>query len=116
MTRRREAMQLLRFCQLERLLQVAAGFVERSLRIVVGLNSLAVFVGGALALSSNIENLAQLNVAPDFRPSRLAVAVETFPIGIGGRLIVLLLEEDFGDAVMRKRADFVGFEGFVVLG
>ena len=43
---------------LEGFLQILPGFVERALGVVVGLDGLAVFVGGALALSGDVEDLA----------------------------------------------------------
>src|SRR5207245_944615 len=86
--------------------QMLAGFVERALGIVVCLGSLAVFVDRSLALPGDIENLAELNVAPDFCPARIAVAVERVTISICGGLVVFLQEEDFGDAVMRERTVF----------
>src|ERR1700752_3594813 len=69
-----------RFRPLVRLLQVLAGFFEGAEGVVVGLQGLAVFVDRALALSCDIENLAQLNAAPDFGPARLAVPVDRFPV------------------------------------
>ena len=76
-------------------------------------SSLAVFVDGAFALAGNIENLAQLDMAPDFGPARLAVAIDGLAIGIGRGLVVPLQEEDFGDAVMGERTVLVEVERFV---
>ena len=81
--------------------------------IVVGLQRLPVFVGGALALSRDVKNLAQLNVAPDLGPARLAVAIERLTVGVGRRLIVMLQEEHFRDAVVRKRAVLVALQRLV---
>src|SRR6185437_546514 len=61
---------------LVRLLQVFARFVQSALRIVSRLNGLAVFVHRARALAGNVKNLAQHDVAPDFRPSRLGITVQ----------------------------------------
>ena len=85
-------------------------FVQRALRVVVGLQRLAIFVGGALALSGQVEDLAQLNVAPDFGPARLAVAVERLAIGVRRRLVVVLQKEHLGNAVVRQRAVLVDVE------
>src|SRR5271155_2708492 len=67
-------------------LQILAGFFQRAEGVVVGLQGLAIFVHGALALAGNVENLAQLQVAPDFGPARVAVAVERLAVGVGGGL------------------------------
>src|SRR5437899_12193486 len=62
------------------LLQILARFFERPKGIVVRLHSLAIFVDGAFALAGHVEDLAQLNAAPDFSPARFAVAVDSFAI------------------------------------
>src|SRR5262249_22347654 len=63
--------------------------------VVVGLFGFAVFVDGALALTQQIENFAQINVAPDFGPllRRLGHVLQDFAERVGGSLIVLLVEE-----------------------
>ena len=71
---------------LECFLQILPRFVQSALGVVVGLQRLAVFVGGALALSGDVENLAQLDMAPDFGPARLAIAVQAVAVGVGGGL------------------------------
>src|ERR1700730_7663459 len=43
---------------LERFLQILPGFIQSALGVVVGLQSLAVLVGGAFPLSGDVENLA----------------------------------------------------------
>src|SRR5205807_1636279 len=92
------------FLLLVSFLQVAAGFVERALGVVVGLQGLAVFVGSALALAGDVEDFAELDMAPDLGPARLAVAIERFPVGVGRGLVIPLLEEHLGDTVVRERA------------
>src|SRR5579883_288605 len=84
------------------LLDVAAGFVFGALGVVVGLQGLAVFVDGALALSGDVEDFAQLDVAPDLGPAGIAVAVQAFAVGVGGGLVVALQEEDLGHAIVRQ--------------
>src|SRR5260370_38088253 len=74
------------FFPLVRLLHVAAAFLERALGIVVGLDGLPVFIDGAFALAGCVENLAQLQVAPNLGPSRLALAIERFALVIRRRL------------------------------
>src|SRR5690348_6267143 len=49
-------------------LQVLACFLLRALGVVVGLQRLAILVGGALALPGPAEDLAQLDVAPASGP------------------------------------------------
>src|SRR5205807_6004980 len=48
--------------------EVALGGRLRTAGIVVGLFGFAVFVDSALALAQQIKNLAEIDVAPDFRP------------------------------------------------
>ena len=88
----------------DRGLQILSRRIERVLGVVVGLQRLAIFVGRAFALTGQVEDHAQLDMAPNFGPARLAVAVERFAISICRRLIVVLQEENFGNAVVRQRA------------
>src|SRR6516164_8105503 len=82
--------------------QILAGLVDRALSVVSGLDGLAVFIHSARALSGHVEDLAQPDVAPDFRPAGLLIAVEGFTVLVGGRLIVVLQPEYPGDAIMRQ--------------
>ena len=82
--------------------------------VVIRLESLAVLVGGALSLVGNVENLPELDMAPDLGPLWLTIAVESFTIGVRGGLIVLLQEENLGDAVMSQRAVVVGIKSLLV--
>src|SRR6476646_5827920 len=66
---------------LKRLLQILAGFVQGALGVVVGLQGLAVLVGGAFALSGDVEDLAYLDMTPDFCPARFAIAIQALAIG-----------------------------------
>ena len=75
----------------------------------------AVFIDGAFALAGHVENLAQLQVAPDLGPARLPVPVQRFAVSVGRRLIILLQEKYLGDAVVGQRAVLVDFESFVEL-
>ena len=70
------------FGRLVSFLKITPRLIESALCVVVGLNRLAVLVGGALALSGNVEDLSQLNVAPDFSPARLAIAIQRVAVGI----------------------------------
>ena len=54
-------------------------------------------------------------MAPDFGPLGLVIAAEGVAEGVGGGLVVALVEEDFPDAVAGKGAVLVGVEGLLVL-
>src|SRR6266700_2822412 len=97
------------------LLQISTRLVERSLSIVVGLNSLPVFVRSALALASDVKDLAQLNMTPNFRPSGFAVSVQAIAITIRGSLVVVLQEKYFGNTIVRQGAVLVDLECLVEL-
>src|SRR5450631_112838 len=101
------------FFPLVRLLHVPAAFLERTLRIVVGLDGLPVFIDGAFALAGYIENLAQLQVAPNLGPAWVTVAVQRLAVGVRRRLIILLQEKHLGDSVMGERTILVDQERFV---
>src|ERR1700722_1130263 len=97
-------------------LQIFAAFFEGAEGVVVGLDGLAVFVDRPLAPAGDIENLAQLDVAPDLGPARLAIAVQRGAVGIGRGLVVALGKENLGDAVVGQRTVFVEIESFIELG
>src|SRR5664279_2150907 len=101
------------FFPLVRLLHVAAGFLDRTLRIIVGLDGQPVFIDGAFALAGYVENLAQLQMAPHLGPAWLTVAVQRLAVGIRRRLIIFLQEKHFGDPVMGQRTVLVDRERFV---
>jgi len=52
----------------------------------------AVFVGRALTLAGDVEDLSQLDMRPDLRPTRISIAIDGFAVGIRRRLIVALLK------------------------
>src|SRR5579871_1798560 len=70
------------FRTLKGFLQIPSGFFQSPECIVVGLQRLAVLVDRALPLPGDVKNFPQLYAAPDFRPSRIAIAVDRFPVGI----------------------------------
>jgi len=70
------------------------------LGIVVGLNGLPIFVHCAFALPGDIENIPEPNVAPHFRPPRIAVSIQRLAVRIGRSLVIALLEEDLGYALV----------------
>ena len=88
-------------------LDIPPRFISCALGVVVGLQGLAIFVHGAFALAGDVENLAQLDVAPNFGPARLAVAIEALAIGVGCGLVVALQEKYFRDPIMRQGAVLV---------
>ena len=98
------------------LLHIPARFFESAEGIVIGLDGLPVFVDGALALAGDVEYLAQLDMTPDFSPSRIPISVDGRPVGVGRGLVVSLREENFRDAVMSQRAIFIQVERLVELG
>ena len=75
---------------------------------------LLVLVHGAVALAGDVEDLAQADVRPDFGPLRLEIAVQRFAELVGGRLVVVLQEVDFGDAVVREGVVALGLERLLV--
>ena len=77
---------------------------------------MAVFVDGALALAGDIEDFSQLNMAPDFSPARLPVAVDGRSVGVRRGLVVSLQEKDLRDAIVGKGTVLVQVEGLVEFG
>src|ERR1700680_2525599 len=105
-----EAMQcsaVLRLFPFVGFLQIPPCLVECAKSIVVGLNRLAIFVYRALALAGDVKNLTQLDAAPNFSPSRFAVAVERCAVGICCGLIISLQEEDISDSIVGQRTVLV---------
>src|SRR2546428_8549673 len=100
---------------LEGFLQIFPSFILRTLRIVVGLQSLAVLVGRALPLSGDVEDLAQLDVTPDFGPARITVAIQGFAVSVGRGLIVVLQKEHLGHAIVGERTVLVDLQRLVEL-
>jgi hypothetical protein len=91
-----------------------AGFVDGALGVVVGLHGKAVLVDGAVALAGDVEDLADLDVAPDFGPAGFAVAAQGIAVGVDAGLVVALGEEQLADAVAGQRALGVGFESLLI--
>src|SRR5436309_2676078 len=85
-----------------RLLQIASCLIQRALSVVIGLQRLPIFIGRALPLSGNVENLSQLDMAPNFGPAWIAIPVQAIAVRIRRGLIVMLQEKDFRDAVVRQ--------------
>jgi len=56
------------------------------------------------ALVRDVENLAQVDVCPDFGPLWLQIAVQHFAEAVGADLILFLQGEQLGYAIVRQRA------------
>src|SRR5206468_5693258 len=93
-----------RLLSLVGLLQVPGHFILRALRVIAGPLRQLILVDGALALAANVEDLAQVDVPPHFGPLRIEIAVERFAKFIRRRLIIILEEEYFADAIVCERA------------
>ena len=87
-------------------------------RVVVGLLRFTVLVDGALALRQHVKNLSKIDVAPAFGPlfRRLRNGLQGFAEGVGGRLIIFLVEEGFAHAEIRQRAARLNRERALILG
>src|ERR1700688_4905284 len=79
---------------LKRLLQILPRLFQSSEGVVVRLDRLPVLIDGALALAGDVENLPQLDMAPNLRPPRISVAVDRRTVRVCRRLIVSLQEEN----------------------
>src|ERR1700730_15537100 len=95
------------------LLHIFPGFLKSSEGVVIGLKRLTIFIDGAFSLARDVENLTQLDATPDFRPARLAIAIDALAISIGRGLIIPLEEEDFRDAIVGERTILVEIERLV---
>ena len=101
--------------ELVRLLQVLTCRIQRALGVVVGLQRLAILVDRAFALAGEIEDLAELDVAPDLSPFRIAIAIQGVAVGVCRSLVIALQVEDFRDTVMRERTVAVDVERLLEL-
>src|SRR5882724_8027120 len=108
--------KLLRPFPLIRGLDKRTCFIDRSLRIVVGLDSEAILIDGAVALAGNVEDLAKSNMAPDLNPLRLSISTQSVAIAVCCGLVVALSEEDLCDTVVRKRGVLICIERLLILG
>ena len=98
------------------LLEEHAGFVDAALGVVVGLDAEAVLVDGAVALAGDVEDAADLDVAPALGPGGIIVAAERIAERVDAGLVVTLGEEHFADAVAGERTLRIGRECLLVLG
>src|SRR5207245_7305931 len=100
-----------------RLLETLISSCLRTTGIVVGLLGLAAFVDGALALTQQIENPAEVEVTPNLDPllRRLRDRLQGFAEGICRGLIVFLVEKGFSHAEIRQRAVWLDAERALIL-
>src|SRR5258708_11268947 len=93
------------------LLQALLGDLLGATGVVVGLLGLPVLIDGASALAEQIEDFAEIDVAPPFGPllrglrNGLAGVAES----VGGGLIILLIEKGFAHAEVGERS--IGLNG-----
>src|SRR5947199_10467728 len=69
-----------------RLLQILRRFLESSLRIIFGPHSERILVDRTIPLPSDIEDLAEVDMRPDFGPLRIQITVESFAEFICSRM------------------------------
>ena len=98
-----------------RLFQILRRFFLRAQRVVAGADRVVIFVDRALALARYIEDLAQIDVRPNFGPLRIQVAVQRFAKLVRRRLVVILREEQLAYAEVRQRAVAIGVQRLLIL-
>src|SRR6266849_9192114 len=100
------------------LFQETFGGPLRAAGVVVGLFGFGVFVDGALALAEHVKNFSEIDVAPDFSPffRGLGHGLQGFAEGVGGGLIVLLVEEGLAHAEIGERAAWLNGKRSLILG
>jgi len=95
-------------------LQQFASLIDSASRIVVGLHSEPVLHQSPLTLAGDIKYFAELNVARNFGPTRIAVASQRVPTGIHAGLVVALFKLNLRNAVVGQRTSRVGLQGLLV--
>src|SRR5580704_17362465 len=107
---------LLGFGEFVRLLQPLAGFVDRSLSVVVGLHCEPVLVHCPVTLAGDVEDFAQRYVAPDLGPARLTIAAKRVAVRIDAGLVIALGEEQLANAIGGEGTLRVGIQSLLVFG
>src|ERR1700751_5882062 len=79
-------------------------------RIVVRSDSKLIFIDGAIALASDIKDLPQIYVRPDFRPLRIEIPVDGSAEFVRRLLEIILFEEQLTDPVVGERAHLIHFQ------
>src|SRR5207245_1351585 len=97
--------------------EILIGFGLRAAGVVIGFFGFAVFVDGALALPRKVEDLAEINVGPGLHPfiTWVEVALGGFAEGVGGGLVVLLVEEGLAHAEVGERIVLLDVQRALVL-
>src|SRR2546427_13191428 len=100
-----------------RLGEVLIRFGLRAAGVVIGFFGFAVFVDGALALPRKVEDLAEINVGLGLHPfiTWVEVALGGFAEGVGGGLVVLLVEEGLAHAEVGERIVLLDVQRALVL-
>src|ERR1035441_4556912 len=96
-------------------LHTRARFVHSTLGVVVGLHRQPILVHRAVALAGDVEDVAQMDVAPDLGPARVAIAAQRVAEAVCRGLVIALCEENFADAIRCQRAGLVGVQRLLVL-
>jgi hypothetical protein len=96
------------------------GFVQKLLclvdgapDVISGFHRELVLLYGSFALACEIEDLAQLQIPPDFGPARLPIAMQRIPAGVRAGLEIMLGKKNFGDAVVDQGALWVSLKLFL---
>src|SRR5882757_4106243 len=97
------------------ILHQCAGLIHSALRVVVGLYCETVLVDGAVALARDVEDAAQLNVAPDLDPLRIAIAAQRIAERVSRRLVIALHEENFANPITGERTGLIGVQRLLIL-
>src|SRR6266446_6771541 len=99
------------------LLQKLFGDLLGAAGVVIGLLGFAVFVDGAGTLAEEVKDFAEIDVAPDFGPllGSLWNGLQGVAEGVGGGLVILLVEEGFAHAEIGERAIGLNAQGALVL-
>src|SRR4051794_7535562 len=85
-------------------LQVFPCLFLGTLSIILGADCQVVLTYSALPLATDIEDLAEIDVAPDLSPLRIQVAGQRFAERVRRLLVIVLQEVHLGDSVVRQRA------------
>jgi hypothetical protein len=77
-----QELSLIRVGAFEWLLQVFAGFVDRSAGVVIRLHRLPIFVYRPVSLPGDVKDFPECDVAPDLGPLGIIVSPQRIPVGI----------------------------------
>jgi hypothetical protein len=83
--------------------------------VVSGLAGQPVLIDGAVVLAGLIEDFPESHVRPNLDPLGQPIPGERRAEFVRGRLKILFLEEDFGEAEVRQRVGRMDLEFFAIL-